>query len=54
MTSLNVVFKASDLITVIGGRGGGRPTMAQGSLPNASNVDEALNKIPKVVEEKLK
>jgi alanyl-tRNA synthetase len=47
-------LKAGDLITGIGGRGGGRPNMAQGSLPDASNVDKALNKVPKVVEEKLK
>ena len=47
-------IKAGDLITSIGGRGGGRPNMAQGSLPDTSTVDEALRKIPKVVEEKLK
>jgi alanyl-tRNA synthetase len=46
--------KAGDLITFIGGRGGGRSNMAQGSLPDASNVDEALSKVPSVVEEKLK
>jgi alanyl-tRNA synthetase len=47
-------LKAGDLITGIGGRGGGRPNMAQGSLPDASTVDEALKKVPKVVEEKIK
>ena len=47
-------LKAGEIITAIGGRGGGRPNMAQGSLPDASNVNEALNKVPKVVEEKLK
>ena len=47
-------YKASDLITAIGGRGGGRPNMAQGSLPDASHVDEALSKVPRVVQEKLK
>ncbi len=46
-------FKAGDLITGIGGRGGGRPNMAQGSLPNG-NLGEALDKVVKVVEEKLK
>jgi alanyl-tRNA synthetase len=46
-------FKAGDLITAIGGRGGGRPNMAQGSLPNG-NVTEAIGKVAKAVEEKLK
>jgi alanyl-tRNA synthetase len=44
--------KAGDLITGIGGKGGGRPNLAQGSL--AGDVKEALAKLPKVVEEKLK
>jgi alanyl-tRNA synthetase len=44
--------KAGDLITGIGGKGGGRPNLAQGSL--AGDVKEALSKLPKVVEEKLK
>ncbi|MFZ5905056.1 MAG: alanine--tRNA ligase [Chloroflexota bacterium] len=47
-------LKAGDLITAIGGKGGGRPNMAQGSLPDASRVGEALNRVRKVVEEKLK
>jgi alanyl-tRNA synthetase len=46
-------FKAGDLITGIGGKGGGRPNMAQGSLPG-ENVSEALSKVAKVVEEKIK
>ena len=45
--------KAGDLITGIGGKGGGRPNLAQGSLPNG-NVSEALGKVAKVVEEKIK
>ena len=45
-------LKAGDLITGIGGKGGGRPNMAQGSL--AGDVQAALNKVAKVVEEKLK
>ncbi|MEW6084035.1 MAG: alanine--tRNA ligase [Chloroflexota bacterium] len=45
-------LKAGDLITGIGGKGGGRPNMAQGSL--TGNVHEALGKVAKVVEEKLK
>jgi alanyl-tRNA synthetase len=44
--------KAGDLITGVGGKGGGRPNLAQGSL--AGDVKEALAKLPKVVEEKLK
>lgn len=40
------------MITGIGGKGGGRPNLAQGSL--AGDVNEALSKLPKVVEEKLK
>jgi alanyl-tRNA synthetase len=46
-------LKAGDLIVGIGGKGGGRPNMAQGSLPDG-NVGEALGKLSKVVEEKLK
>lgn len=46
-------IKAGDLLTGIGAKGGGRPNMAQGSLPNG-NVQEALDKLSKVVEEKLK
>jgi alanyl-tRNA synthetase len=45
--------KAGDLITGIGGRGGGRPGLAQGSLPDGSASD-ALGKVAKVLEEKLK
>jgi alanyl-tRNA synthetase len=45
-------LKAGDLITGIGGKGGGRPNLAQGSL--AGDVKEALSKLSKVVEEKLK
>ena len=47
-------LKAGDLITAIGGRGGGRPNLAQGSLPDASKVSDALSKVVKAVEEKLK
>ena len=47
-------LKAGDIITAIGGRGGGRPNMAQGSLPDASKVNEALSKVAKAVEDKLK
>jgi alanyl-tRNA synthetase len=44
--------KAGDLITGIGGKGGGRPNLAQGSL--TGDVKEALEKLPKIVEEKVK
>jgi alanyl-tRNA synthetase len=46
-------LKAGDLITGIGGKGGGRPNMAQGSLP-AANISDALDKAAKIIEEKLK
>ncbi len=46
-------LKAGDLIMSIGGKGGGRPNLAQGSLPEGS-IREALGKLSKVVEEKLK
>ena len=45
--------KAGDLITGIGGKGGGRPNLAQGSLPDG-NVKDALGKLSKVLEDKLK
>lgn len=47
-------LKAGDLITGIGGRGGGRPNMAQGSLPDVTMTHDAMNKVAKVVEDKLK
>jgi alanyl-tRNA synthetase len=46
-------LKAGDLIMGIGGKGGGRPNLAQGSLPDG-NVGAALGKVTKAVEEKLK
>jgi len=46
-------LKAGDLIMGIGGKGGGRPNLAQGSLPNG-NISEALSKVAKVIEEKIK
>jgi alanyl-tRNA synthetase len=47
-------LKAGDLIIGIGGRGGGRPNLAQGSLPDPALMDEAMGKISKTLEEKLK
>ena len=46
-------LKAGDLITGIGGKGGGRPNLAQGSLPD-TDTKGALGKLFKVLEEKLK
>ena len=46
-------LKAGDIITAIGGRGGGRPNMAQGST-DSSMVDVVLENIYKVMEEKSK
>jgi alanyl-tRNA synthetase len=46
-------IKAVDLIAGIGGKGGGRPGLAQGSLPNGT-VSDALGKLTGVVESKLK
>ena len=43
--------KAGDIITEIGGKGGGRPNMAQGSL--AGDVGEALGKVAGALEAKL-
>jgi alanyl-tRNA synthetase len=47
-------LKAGGIITEIGGKGGGRPNLAQGSLPDGAKNNEALSKVAKVVEEKLK
>ena len=47
-------LKAGDLIMGIGGKGGGRPNLAQGSLPDAAQVKQALGKVPEVVNNKLK
>jgi alanyl-tRNA synthetase len=46
-------LKAGDLITAIGGRGGGRPNMAQGSMPETA-MNDMMNKVAKAVGEKLK
>jgi alanyl-tRNA synthetase len=47
-------LKAGDLIASIGGRGGGRPNLAQGNLPDPALINDAMSKVTKTVEEKLK
>jgi alanyl-tRNA synthetase len=47
-------LKAGDLITGIGGKGGGRPSLAQGSLPGAVHLDTLTDRVVRAVEEKLK
>jgi alanyl-tRNA synthetase len=47
-------LKAADLIAGLGGRGGGRPNMAQGSVPDPSNLSEAFKGIEAVLRSKLK
>jgi alanyl-tRNA synthetase len=45
-------LKAGDIINAIGGKGGGRPNMAQGSIPDGL-VGEAIGKVARAVGEKL-
>jgi alanyl-tRNA synthetase len=47
-------LKAGDIITSIGGRGGGRPNLAQGNLPDPALMNEAMSKVERMVGEKLK
>ncbi|MGE5250487.1 MAG: alanine--tRNA ligase [Bacteroidota bacterium] len=47
-------LKAADLISAIGGRGGGRPNMAQGSLPQGLKAGDALSRVRPFLEQKLK
>jgi alanyl-tRNA synthetase len=39
-----------ELATVIGGRGGGKPNLAQAGGPDVGKLDEALEKVPETVE----
>ena len=39
-----------ELAGVVGGRGGGRPNLAQAGGPDAAKLDEALKRVPAVVE----
>jgi len=40
-----------ELAPVVGGRGGGRPNLAQAGGPDAGKIDEALAKAPEIVAE---
>ncbi|HSL28862.1 MAG TPA: alanine--tRNA ligase-related protein, partial [Anaerolineales bacterium] len=47
-------LRAGDIILSIGGRGGGRPNLAQGSLPDPALMNDAMSKVAGMVEEKLR
>jgi alanyl-tRNA synthetase len=47
-------LKAADVIAGIGGRGGGRPNMAQGSLADPSNLGRALAMTEAAIQARLK
>jgi alanyl-tRNA synthetase len=47
-------FNAGDLIAAIGGKGGGRPNLAQGSLPDVSITERIFEEILKAIQGKLK
>ena len=40
-----------ELATVVGGRGGGKPNLAQAGGPDADKLDDALQKVPQTVAE---
>ncbi|MGQ9833176.1 MAG: alanine--tRNA ligase [Candidatus Villigracilaceae bacterium] len=46
-------WKAGDIIAAVGGRGGGKPALAQGSLADASLLDSALAETTRVIAAKL-
>jgi alanyl-tRNA synthetase len=46
-------LKAADLILAVGGRGGGRPAMAQGSLPAGSQVSAARSKLSDAIKARV-
>jgi alanyl-tRNA synthetase len=39
-----------ELASVVGGRGGGKPNLAQAGGPDVGKLDEALESAPKTVE----
>ena len=43
-----------EVATIAGGKGGGRPNMAQAGAPDITKVDEALNHASEVVEAQVK
>ena len=43
-----------DITAVAGGRGGGKPDMAQGGGSDASKIDDALAKVDEIVAEQIK
>ena len=43
-----------ELAVVVGGRGGGRPNLAQAGGPDASKLEDALESVPEVVARLLK
>jgi len=53
-TQIITLESRDDLITGIGGKGGGLPNLAQGSLSDLSKVGDAMSKVAKAVEEGLK
>jgi alanyl-tRNA synthetase len=38
-----------DVAALAGGRGGGKPHMAQAGIPDANRIEAALNEAPRVV-----
>ena len=38
-----------EVAPLVGGKGGGRPDMAQGGGPNASQIDKALARVPDLI-----
>jgi alanyl-tRNA synthetase len=39
-----------EMAPLVGGKGGGRPDLAQGGGPDASRLDEALARVPALIE----
>jgi len=39
-----------EVAPIVGGKGGGRPDLAQGGGPDASRIDEALDRVPHLIE----